>query len=247
MSLILAEIKPGFLIWIVIMAIFGLVNLVKKQQEKAKQQPRPKPRPRPPPTQPQQQQRRSASPEDAKREMEDLYRRLTGAEPRKSAPQPRKPAPQPQARRTAPPPPLPAGQSDPRIRLAPKPPPPDPRITITPPPLSTPVPEVSDQALEDAFGKIEEAEEMMGVAEMMEHHAGGAHNTVGTRSMMVDLRHLTVPVMRIPVIPVDTVDQARKKPDLSQRQRLRDAVLGRVLLEPPKALQPTPSENADEI
>jgi len=298
----LAQIDPGFIIWIVIIAIFGLSNLLKAGK---KQQKKPPPRrtSKPPPRRPHQQgggratppprpARNAPSTHDVRmqqareraqdeRDARDSKRAATARN--QQAPQgkvTRAQQQQQQRQQQAPPPRTgsrppsmeeqmrqlyeqmtgqPAGNKpsrpppDRRITVKPKQAPaPDPRLKVKPPaPTSVPPPAApaapTAPSEEDAFAMVEEIQDLMTAQESMDHHTGGKHNTMGTRSMLIDLGKLNLPLMRIPIMAIDTVDNAAKRPDLRNKKVLRSAVLARVILEKPKAMQASPNEDAEQI
>lgn len=141
------------------------------------------------------------------------------------------------------PPPLPGNRTENR---------PDPRISFKPvkpkpAPPPKPVQEIEAFAQAEAIQDIEEIEELITAEEGLDTHTGGAHNTMSTRTMLVDLGKLNLPLMRIPIMPLDTVDNVAKRPNLKDKKMLRSAILARVMLEPPKAIQDSPNEDANHI
>jgi len=192
---------------------------------RAQQQQRAQQRPAPPP-------RRSSRPPTMEEQMRQLYEQMTG---------------QPAGNKPSRPP-------DPRMKVKPKPAAPDPRMQVKPKPATKPQPapaaprEAFDLASdEDPFAVVDEIQDLMSVQETMDHLTGGEHNTLGTRSMLIDLGKLNLPLMRIPIMPIDTVDNAAKRPNLRDKKVLRSAVLARVILEKPKAMQESPNEDAEQI
>ena len=304
----LAQIDPGFIIWLVIIAIFGLSNLLKSGKKQQKPPPRrqtqpppqaggrttppPRPQPRQQSRQQSRQQRGAQTEQEIRveqareraqreRDARDSKRAATarnqqapqGKVTRAQQQQQQRPQQAPPPRTGSRPPSMeeqmrqlyeqmtgqPAGNKpsrpppDRRIKVAPKPAPaPDPRLKVKPPaPMSAPPPAAPEAPTapseEDAFAMVEEIQDLMTSQESMDHHTGGKHNTMGTRSMLIDLGKLNLPLMRIPIMAIDTVDNAAKRPDLRNKKVLRSAVLARVILEKPKAMQASPNEDAEQI
>lgn len=163
-------------------------------------------------------------------ELQEFLGRMAGLDP-----EPAPPPPPPK------PPPLP--KSPPPIQFDQAPPPPTPA-------RKTPVRSVrptlgldhelppGGKSSEEVYARIADIEDIKEISLDGTVDLDGALMSI--RTLMVDMSRSNIPLQRIKMPTMQTVTTRTDKPNLNNRSVLKQAVVGRILLEPPKALKPNP-------
>lgn len=231
--MILASSFISFLVYLVIIVIWVIGQVVQQREAKRKAEEMKRKR---------EERERNGEPVDPRRktvedELQEFLGKLTGTPPAAPAPVPRE-APKPK----------PAGpiQFD-KPYVPPTPP--------TPPPAKTrSAPAVASAALRkeaairdiddsDVYNTVQDIKDVVDLEfDNLQSGESGleVEALMNVRTLMVDLSNVNLPIMRVPIPNSRPVRTKTSKPRLHKRKALKQAVVGGILLGPPKALTPDP-------
>ena len=239
------------IIWVVIGAFWVLAQIVQKKnqtaklQDQARQMPPPDTgsasmsSPPPPASHSPATQTAESSIED---EMRSFLEQITGNTPQPPQPQKASLPPPAPARKVPPvgPPPIPASRkraaSNPRLQF--DAPPPQPLPTPLPIPSDFPTFDESIYAIDDdVYGQDTEIIDIVDLEKQIEGESLDADQAlVNVRAFITKLDTLTVPIMSTQLLSMRPVRTRTSRPNLKNREAMRQAVIARIILSQPKAL-----------
>lgn len=254
--MILAEGELSFLVYLVIGFLWLVGNLVEQKKAKRKvremrekrearerEEARRGGSPSSPPPRQAPAQKKSPDP-DLEKQLEDFLGRLAGETPQKenktapaspaSAPAQRSPQQRAPIRRNNQP-----SRPKAKIQFDGKPP------AAPPPPPLPQKPQAEELSYEQAYGKIENIEEIEEIDAQLDGELGDVNLLRGVQPMRIDLSDSTVTMPTIPTPSMNPIVTQTHKQHLTDKRGLKKALVSSILLGPCKALQPNPFEGQD--
>ena len=106
-------------------------------------------------------------------------------------------------------------------------------------PIDTPRAELGDDSIGSGPDPFAMTHEEFGANpdEVAKVDMGNQHGTMNTQPIMVTLDRLNIPIMSMPIMSLNTSQSRSTPPNLRKKKSFQQAMMARIILEPPKALQ----------